>query len=141
MPNKHNRKVCSDKCKNARDLEFEKRRRAARASYGNCRYCNTLFRKRNDKHSVCSNPECREKKKADRRKNKGIEPEELLGPDAPMMPMRKCHDCEEMTYNYRCDKCKAKWRAKNGACGLSGVGDLFTGHYLSQQSGASHYVS
>lgn len=29
-------------------------------------------------------------------------------------PNRKCHDCGAPTSDYRCDKCKARWRAKNG---------------------------
>ena len=61
------------------------------------------------------------------------------GPDTPLMPMRKCHDCPEMTYNYRCDKCKAKWRARNGSCGLSGFSDLFAGGYIPQQGSGVTY--
>lgn len=31
----------------------------------------------------------------------------------PKTYWRKCHDCGKMTYNYRCDKCKEKWRIKH----------------------------
>lgn len=28
--------------------------------------------------------------------------------------MRKCHDCQKPTWDYRCPKCQAKWRSKHG---------------------------
>ena len=28
--------------------------------------------------------------------------------------MRKCHDCGELTTNYRCHDCLIKWRSKHG---------------------------
>ena len=28
--------------------------------------------------------------------------------------MRKCHDCGEPTFDYRCTACRAKWKAKHG---------------------------
>jgi hypothetical protein len=28
--------------------------------------------------------------------------------------MRKCHDCGELTTDYRCTACRTKWRIKNG---------------------------
>jgi len=31
----------------------------------------------------------------------------------PKTYWRKCHDCGKLTYNYRCDKCKEKWRIKH----------------------------
>ena len=35
------------------------------------------------------------------------------------LSMRRCHDCGKPTVDYRCSKCLAKWRRKNGvpACG------------------------
>jgi len=40
------------------------------------------------------------------------------GPNKPLGKMRRCHDCGTMTWNYRCAKCRAIWRAKHGAGGL-----------------------
>lgn len=31
----------------------------------------------------------------------------------PKTYWRKCHDCGKLTYNFRCDKCRAKWRLKH----------------------------
>lgn len=31
----------------------------------------------------------------------------------PKTYWRKCHDCGKATYNYRCDKCKEKWKKKH----------------------------
>ena len=49
--------------------------------------------------------------------------------DEPLTKKRKCHDCGAETTDYRCDSCRALWRAKNNASGLSGLSDLFTGGY------------
>ena len=28
--------------------------------------------------------------------------------------MRRCHDCQRKTWDYRCSSCDAKWRRKHG---------------------------
>ena len=28
--------------------------------------------------------------------------------------MRKCHDCQTLTWDYRCPACAQKWRSKHG---------------------------
>jgi len=49
------------------------------------------------------------------------------GPDRPLGAMRRCHDCGSPTWDYRCPKCRAKWRAKNGAGALYDAAAGFRG--------------
>jgi hypothetical protein len=46
------------------------------------------------------------------KKNKKEEEAEL-GSEFPLNPKRKCHDCENLTWRYRCMKCTRKWREDN----------------------------
>lgn len=32
--------------------------------------------------------------------------------------MRKCHDCQTLTWDYRCPACAQKWRSKHGVSPL-----------------------
>lgn len=43
--------------------------------------------------------------------------------------MRKCHnkECGTKTWDYYCDKCRANMRAREGATGLNGEAELFSG--------------
>jgi hypothetical protein len=43
------------------------------------------------------------KRRAEKRKEVAEE-----GPDTPLYPMRRCHDCGVETWDYRCQKCQAK---------------------------------
>ena len=84
----------------------------------------------------------RAKERAKQRAEESAKKDELLGPEFPDMPMRKCHEkgCNEMTTQYRCDRCRAKYRAKSYASGLSGMSDLFRGGYISPVA-SSGYAS
>jgi DNA-directed RNA polymerase subunit M/transcription elongation factor TFIIS len=81
---------------------------------------------------VCSL--AREARKArEKRQERGLTRQAVLASsrerkslDAPLNAMRRCHDCGEATWDYRCPVCRAKWRAMNGADGLNGLADLFT---------------
>jgi hypothetical protein len=46
------------------------------------------------------------------KKNKKEEEAEL-GSEFPLNPKRKCHDCDNLTWRYRCLKCFRKWREKH----------------------------
>jgi hypothetical protein len=52
-----------------------------------------------------------------------------LGPDRPLYPMRKCHEagCNELTYDYRCDTCKERFRQKWEDVGAFDVAQAFGG--------------
>ena len=41
---------------------------------------------------------------------------------------RRCHDCGKLTYNYRCDKCLKKWRARYGVNAMVDVLDAYKCH-------------
>jgi hypothetical protein len=59
---------------------------------------------------------------------------ELLGPSKPIFGGRKCHDCGNPTYNYRCDKCRAKWAKRHSLdSGYSPAESDFSG-------GGSRYI-
>ena len=42
----------------------------------------------------------------------------LKRPDA--LSLRRCHDCGKATVDYRCPKCLAKWRRRNGVAAAGG---------------------
>jgi len=47
----------------------------------------------------------------------------LKRPDA--LSMRRCHDCGRPTADYRCPKCRARWRARNGVSPSAGEDEEF----------------
>lgn len=125
------RKTCSEECAKNRTKRLEKEKNTIHK----CQICGGGYIMRGAKARTCGRRDCiKEMRVRDlaevRRLRKEarlrIKPEEeMLGPETPMMPTRKCHDCGCETYDYRCDRCRAKFRARNGASGLSGISDLF----------------
>lgn len=59
-----------------------------------------------------------------------------LGPEHPLTPPRKCHDCGAETTDYRCEDCGRRWKAKHrvysgnisaeeyGGCSMSAGGGI-----------------
>ena len=45
----------------------------------------------------------------------------------PLTNMRKCHTCGKPTWNWNCDVCRGKMMVKEGANGLNGEAELFSG--------------
>lgn len=58
-----------------------------------------------------------------------------LGPDKPLNPPRKCHDCGRETYDYRCESCGEKWRKRNDTLSGSLHGEEYGGFGMSAGGG------
>lgn len=124
------RVVCGERCAAKRKLE--KKRRGA-IEMKRCQYCGASFRPTNNCQKICGNPACDKKRRLEncrelRKRNKRAVEITGIDLDKPINPMRKCHDCGEPTYNYRCDKCRAKWRAAYDVVeGRTGLDQMYGG--------------
>lgn len=125
------RKTCSDECAKARKKRLHGCVTRKSLEKKKCIICCTLFAPLCSTQTVCYDEACKREQKrrlnALRRPTRGRLRIREEAKTANLVPTRKCHDCGKVTWNYRCDKCRAKWRARNGADALYGLADLFTG--------------
>jgi hypothetical protein len=88
--------------------------------------CTVELRKRENRARTLN--ELRRAKEEELRKKRLEEKDgECWEYSTPLTNMRKCHTCKKPTWNYNCDKCKAKMKATEGATGTNSESELFSG--------------
>lgn len=134
------RVVCGERCKARRKVRLARERYALTAvkmSDRECPFCGTTFSPKTANQLLCGSADCNRKRiNANRRAFCARERVSGSGKyDNPLNPMRKCHgvpelgiSCDEMTYNYRCDKCRARMRAAYDVVeGRTGLDQMYGG--------------
>jgi len=134
-PSLPKQKTCDTvECKKIYRAKREKAIRDKNREMHKCAFCGLDFIKRSVSQTVCMRDECRKKRDIERRAKvkESVNRRELLGPDKPLMPMRKCHTpgCSNMSYNCWCPKCQGRRAFIHDVEGRSGISDLFSGGHI-----------